>query len=384
LHEFEVLETIAFHAISQKSRSDGIAVLDAHCVSRALMYPRAGVEPAGRKPEQFTLFIQRDCRDREAPIFGEGSMTTFTSQAHADLPAYPVDDDGFAFDFPGMSAGQEYTVKLLLGEIRTHGHRDTLFSIAANGQTVLRHGAIVTSASPSDGAARVSFVTSADDNGQIQIWFSGFTHKQILGIEILTGKHLPPDSVEGLTAFAGNSHVHLKWQPVPEAVSYIVKRRTANHGQMVPIAANITEPKYTDLMIGRDEIYQYTVIALNAFGEGDPCRPVTANPPFRISITPLSVQVLRGQNAICAVMANVQDGMDGAIVLSSSGAKAGMMVWFDKAKLSIPDSAGAQHEVIDRMHIAADASTLPGRHEVVVRAAYGDYSTSVPVSVTVL
>jgi len=122
-------------------------------------------------------------------------MSTLISQSHAVAPAYPAEDDGFAFDFPGMSAGQEYTVKLLLGEIRTHGHRDTLFSIAANGQTVLRHGAIVTAASPSDGAARVSFVTPADENGQIQIWFSGFTHKQILGIEILTGRHLPPEAV---------------------------------------------------------------------------------------------------------------------------------------------------------------------------------------------
>jgi len=311
-------------------------------------------------------------------------MTSLISHSQSGAPAYPVDDDGFAFDFPGMSAGQEYTVKLLLGEVRGQPHRETLFTIAANGQTALRHGAIVTSASPSDGSARVSFVTNADENGQIQIWFSGFVHKQILGIEILTGKHLPPETVEGLTAFAGNSHVHLKWQPVAEAVSYVVKRRTANHGPMVPIAASITSPEYTDLMIGRDEIYQYTIIALNAFGESDPCRPVTANPPFRISITPLSLQIMRGQNGVCAVMANIQHGVDKAIVLSSSGTKAGMMVWFDKAKLSIPDGSGTQHEVIDRMHVSADASALPGRHEVVVRAACGDYSTSQMVSVTVL
>ena len=312
-------------------------------------------------------------------------MTTLITQSQAGLPAYPADEDGFSFDFPGMTAGQEYTVKLLLGEVRTHAHRDTLLSIAANGQTVLRHGAIVTAASPSDGAARVSFVTAADENGQIQVWFSsGFTHKQILGIEILTGRHLPPETAEGLTAFAGNSHVRLKWQPVAEAASYIVKRRPANHGQMALIAANITEPEYTDLMIGRDEVYQYTVVAVNAFGEGDPCRPVTAHPPFTMSITPLALQVQRGQDAVCAVMVNIRNGVDRAIILGSTGAKSGTMVWFDKAKLSIPDGAGAQHEVIDRMHIAADATALPGRQDIVVRALCGDYGVSLTVSVTVL
>jgi len=311
-------------------------------------------------------------------------MTTLSNSAIAERPQFPVEDDGFSFEFPGMTPGQEYTVKLLLADIRTRQNRETLLSIHANGAMMLRHGAIISAAGTADGPARVSFVCPADETGQIQLTFSsGFSHAHILGIEILTGRHLPPAEPTGVIAFAGHSHVSLRWEPVPGATSYIVKRRPVTHGHLVTVATGVTTPEYTDLMVGRDEVFQYVVIAVNAMGEGDPTRPVTAHPPFRLTITPQTVDVSPGRNATCAVVAVVTGSVDGAIVLSASGMTAGVSAWFDKAKLGIPTYEGQEVQVIDRLNIAAGVTSRLGRHEMCVHANAGDYTASAIVTLNV-
>jgi hypothetical protein len=311
-------------------------------------------------------------------------MTTLTGGQTAATESFALESDGFSFDFPGMTAGQDYTVKLWLAEVKTRQHRDTLLSIHANGELMLRHGAIVTSANAADGSARVSFVSTADESGQITLAFSGFTESQILGIEILTGKHLPPAEPEGLCAYVGGQGTQLSWTPVPGALSYIVKRKpTTGPGHATVVAAGLTEPQFADAAVERDETYQYIVIAVNGMGESGPSRPATALPPFRISVTPQTVQVSPTRAASCAVVATVLGGVDGALVLSVSGMTSGVSAWFDKAKLGIPAHDGQEQQVIDRLNVTADKTSRPGRYELRVQASLDGYTNSVLVAIEI-
>jgi hypothetical protein len=311
-------------------------------------------------------------------------MTTLTGGQTAAQDSFAVENDGFSFDFPGMTAGQEYTVKLWLADVRTRQHRDTLLSIHANGEVALRHGAIVMSANAADGSARVSFVCVADESGQIVLDFSGFSESQILGIEILTGKHLPPPEPEDVCAYIGGQSVHVNWSPVPGALSYTVKRKASvGPGPALVVAAGLTEPHFADSEVDLEGAYQYTVTAVNGMGESGPSRPVTARPPFRISVTPQTVQISPTRTASCAVVATVLGGVEGALILAVSGMTAGVSAWFDKAKLGIPAHAGQEQQIIDRLNVAADKTSRPGRYELRVQATLDGYTNSILVAIEI-
>ncbi|MBQ1391715.1 MAG: fibronectin type III domain-containing protein [Firmicutes bacterium] len=57
----------------------------------------------------------------------------------------------------------------------------------------------------------------------------------------------------------GEEGVVLTWDPVPDAVSYKVRRRLAGRYRWVQIATDLTEPTYTDLTTMLDSSYLYSV-----------------------------------------------------------------------------------------------------------------------------
>jgi fibronectin type 3 domain-containing protein len=100
-----------------------------------------------------------------------------------------------------------------------------------------------------------------------------------------------PATPAGLSATAGNAQVTLSWSASSSAVSYRVKRTTANGGPYTQIAAPASAA-HVDTSLANGTTYYYVVSALNSAGESanstqasaTPAAPPAAN--VTITVTP--------------------------------------------------------------------------------------------------
>jgi len=92
------------------------------------------------------------------------------------------------------------------------------------------------------------------------------------------GATMAPPAPEGLMVVGGNNHVSLRWNPVPSATGYTVKRATRHGGPYAEISANQTGPLYTDDSKANGATYYYVVSARNGSGEGPNSAEVYAMP----------------------------------------------------------------------------------------------------------
>ncbi|MEK5026081.1 pectinesterase family protein [Paenibacillus sp. FSL M7-1046] len=98
------------------------------------------------------------------------------------------------------------------------------------------------------------------------------------GVELKTLDDKFPATPLGLTAAGGSKKVELKWEPVPFAKTYSIKRSEVSGGPYTLVSKDNTGNLYTDLDVSPGKTYYYTVIAVNEFGESFDSDEASAEP----------------------------------------------------------------------------------------------------------
>lgn len=93
-----------------------------------------------------------------------------------------------------------------------------------------------------------------------------------------------PAAPGGLTVKPGDSKVELKWNAVPGADSYTVKRAVSYAGPYTVWSAGLTETAAVDDTAVNGTTYYYIVTATNANGEGASTQPAIATPASMIVV----------------------------------------------------------------------------------------------------
>lgn len=102
---------------------------------------------------------------------------------------------------------------------------------------------------------------------------------------------MPPLPPSDLMATAANGQVELVWQASTNAVSYNIRRSTANGGPYT-FLAHVSTTNFTDTAVSNAVPYFYVVSALNIAGESGNSSQVSAPPQFinpsGLTVTPVS------------------------------------------------------------------------------------------------
>ena len=91
---------------------------------------------------------------------------------------------------------------------------------------------------------------------------------------------LLPASPAKLTGTASNTEVALKWNSVPGATGYRVKRATSSGGVYTTIATNAPATNHVDVTVTNGVTFYYIITALNAYGESAPSNLASVPVPF--------------------------------------------------------------------------------------------------------
>ncbi len=101
-----------------------------------------------------------------------------------------------------------------------------------------------------------------------------------------------PAAPTNLKAAAGDTQIHLTWQPSANASTYRVKRSLVKAGPFVQIA-QMTGTSYTDFAVVNGTKYFYVVTAVNATGESGNSNKVYATPGI-VPAAPTGVVAVTG------------------------------------------------------------------------------------------
>ncbi len=93
----------------------------------------------------------------------------------------------------------------------------------------------------------------------------------------------PPEPPANLLATPGPGEVVLTWDSCGEGVTYSITR-VKNSGAAEIVANGLTECSYLDQDVTAGNIYTYTIMAINHFGESDLSLEVTAEPNETVSV----------------------------------------------------------------------------------------------------
>lgn len=86
----------------------------------------------------------------------------------------------------------------------------------------------------------------------------------------------PPAAPQNATATGGAARITLSWSAASNATSYIIRRSSSSDGPFVVIASGVGGTSYTDVALGDEVTWNYTVAAEGLAGEGAPSAPVAA------------------------------------------------------------------------------------------------------------
>jgi len=87
---------------------------------------------------------------------------------------------------------------------------------------------------------------------------------------------VPPAAPGGLIAKGTPEQIELTWVPSVGTTQYTVKRAWVSEGPYEIISENVRLPKYTDTEIQPNNVYYYTVSAVNAVGDSKDTYPASA------------------------------------------------------------------------------------------------------------
>ncbi len=152
----------------------------------------------------------------------------------------------------------------------------------ADNYTVYRRVRGVASAPIATNVRTTAYVDTTVTNGVRYVYhvrsFTGSRAGRLSQRAVATPVGPPPSAAPAaLAATAGNRRVVLTWQAVPTATGYRVFRSTTGTFPATPLASP-SGTSYTDTAVTNGTLYQYTVAAFNAGGNGPAAELVTATP----------------------------------------------------------------------------------------------------------
>jgi thermitase len=190
----------------------------------------------------------------------------------------------FGYSFPNLTPGGAYKLRLHFEEAGWSSAGKRLFSVSANGNTLLSSFDVYAAAGAMFKAIVKEFSVTADGSGTLSLTFTGTPGAVdptpfVCAIEVVTDVPQAPSTPTGLTATAGNAQVVLNWTAVSNATSYNIYRATTAGGEgSTPYKSNVTSASFTDTGLTNGTTYFYRVTALNSVGESPQSSEVNAVP----------------------------------------------------------------------------------------------------------
>ncbi|MGO8672944.1 MAG: malectin domain-containing carbohydrate-binding protein, partial [Capsulimonadaceae bacterium] len=186
---------------------------------------------------------------------------------------------GFTYTLPGFTAGSPYNVTLYFVEQYWTAAGKRIFSVTANGTTVISNLDIYATAGDYN-AVQESFTVNASSSGQIVLQFTpSVDQAKCSGIVVTAGSSTPPAAPTGLAATPSNGQVSLAWTGSSGATSYNVYVGTSSGGEGgTPVAAGISTPAYTETGLTNATAYFFKVAAANSAGTSGFSNEATATP----------------------------------------------------------------------------------------------------------
>lgn len=213
--------------------------------------------------------------------YSGGSTATTTSAIDVSAPnaapqvVYQSLRYGSSFSYTLAAQGTNL-VRLHFAET-SFGPGGRRFNVAINGQTVLSDFDIAVAGGTGRAVTR-EFIAAATANSNVVIAFTTGSANQptICGIEVIPMR--APSAPLNLVAAPGYAQVELDWAPVDQADFYRVKRSRLPGGSVVLVADNVTGTGWVDTGLINGAFYEYTVSAVNSYGESADSAPADAAP----------------------------------------------------------------------------------------------------------
>ncbi|MBO5409090.1 MAG: hypothetical protein J6A61_06830 [Clostridia bacterium] len=94
--------------------------------------------------------------------------------------------------------------------------------------------------------------------------YKTFASKNV-GLSLYHANNYPLDSIPTITSAYGESHseIKIKWNKVPSATKYEVKRRKAGTSDYITVTGSVTDTSYTDTGLNKNQRYFYKITAYN-------------------------------------------------------------------------------------------------------------------------
>ncbi len=230
--------------------------------------------------------------------FSGGTANTFTTTVSTALlsgstiPSEAVlqtDREGnFGYTFSNLKNGQPVTVTLYFMENYFTAAGDRVFSVTANGNTVLSNFDIYATAGARYTAVQKSFNTYVNTAGQIALTFTpSVDNAQCCGILLSTGPNpAVPATPAAVAAPLAKTGIMVTWPATDTTItSYAIYRGTTSGGEgSTPIVANYTNfyggvSNFEDASVVAGQTYYYKVTATNYAGtSGSAETSATPNP----------------------------------------------------------------------------------------------------------
>ncbi len=99
-------------------------------------------------------------------------------------------------------------------------------------------------------------------------------------VSAVTNELSKPESPQNMVAYSGNGYVHLSWSSTGEKTGYYQVKRSLTPSGPYTLIGRAMQNSYTDMRVANGGTYYYVVSAMNAVGEGDLSREVTATPQY--------------------------------------------------------------------------------------------------------
>ena len=206
-----------------------------------------------------------------ASSFTAAVSTTAAAAAAAPMAVYQTQRFGnFTYTIPGLTAGDNYTVRLHFSEGYWDAAGKRIFDVSINGTQVLTNFDIFATAGGMNIAVVEQFTATANSSGQIVVVFTTVTDNAALnGIEILSGAPctMVASAPTGVTATAGSSSsITLSWTAVTPPANCTISSYSVYSSTGTLIASGVTGTTYTVTGLSASTAYSYYVEAVDSEG----------------------------------------------------------------------------------------------------------------------
>ncbi|MGO8670043.1 MAG: malectin domain-containing carbohydrate-binding protein [Capsulimonadaceae bacterium] len=227
--------------------------------------------------------------------FVNGNAIAWTNAVSTNLLTGPIPsqsvlttdrEGGFSYIIAGLNPNTSYPVTLYFVENYWTAAGERVFSVTANGSTVLSNFDIYATAGAQYTAVQESFTVESGSTGEITLVFAATVDQAKCGaIVVGTGALIVSQPPTGLAATIGNAQNTLNWTTTTGASNYNLYRATSSGGEKSPpIVSSLTTTTYIDTGLTNGTTYYYEVAAVNNAGTSGMSNEVSAQPSASLPV----------------------------------------------------------------------------------------------------